>query len=344
MSNSFTSPPVLPDSDLVISGAKIYSQQFNRAGQSLNYSHAEMGGGGLFAHSYPDGQFGIYQTSSASNISRWRVPIMSTHHNIFSLYVRTTGTGSILVQVIHDGVTYSTTHTITAGNEKIDVTITTIDPLVLYAEVIISCTGTGSGMTIESLMGLWSRLSSPLPTTQAQRGSDYLTPVGIGQMAPDKTLSSRLMHRLRVNIITLKNRPRVLFNWAALGVTQTGFHLPTSSPIYNKGFKGLGIGAADATLAHSYVFDGSRIAGYQLSVHLYVINYSSPFDIYVCGQEVTISSSGWSDYTLNIPYILSEYQGSIPLYKMGVTRSDGLAIPDNGGTDPLITSLSIWGP
>ena len=348
MSNTFPSTLDLPDQDTAISGSQIFNTDIKKTVESLNWGHAHIGTGTLYSQTFHNKTFQTADTSSSGATLRVRVPVISSHHTTLQVLTVHSGAGTVDV-AINDGSSTTTTNIAMADTGSLNVLSITENEITSvslgsngYLTVNIGLTATVATLTklrINTITLRWKPLTSPLPTTQATLGSNKYTPFAPARYNADTALPSFLGHAVIDNIKTLRERPRVYYAFSGLGAIN---HEPSTPSI---SFVGLTLNSPRNTRAYEYIFSGAEDFEDKLQVHLYSQNYTSDYDIRVCGQTLSITANGWLNFEIDPPLRLSEYSSAmgLPTYEMGLSSS--LNLPrETTVSSAFISSMMIWGP
>lgn len=348
MSNTFPSTLDLPDQDSAISGGQIFNTDIKKMIESLNWGHAHVGSGTLYSQTFHNKTFQTADTSSSGATLRVRVPLISSHHTTLQVLTVHSGAGTVDI-AIDNGSTTTTTNlsmSDTTSLSTLSVTENEITGVSLgsnsYLTVNIGLTATVATLTklrINTITLRWKPLTSPLPTTQATLESNKFTPFAPARYNADTSLPSFLGHTVIDNIKTLRERPRVYYAFSGLG--SINHEVGTQSV----SFVGLTLNSPRNTKAYEYIFSGSDDFEDKLQIHLYVENYTSDYNVRVCGHTLSITANGWLNFEVNPPIRLSEYSSAIdlPVYEIGLSSSLNLPRETTVST-PVITSMMIWGP
>jgi len=348
MSNTFPSTLDLPDQDSAISGGQIFNTDIKKLVESLNWGHAYIGTGSLYSQTFHNKTFQTADTTTSGATLRVRIPVISSHHTTLEVLTVHSGAGTVDI-AIDNGSTTTTTNLAMSDTGSLNVlSIQNNDITGVslgsngYLTINIGLTATVATLTklrINTITLRWKPLTSPLDTTQATLGSNKYTPFAPARYNADTALPSFLGHTVIDNIKTLRERPRVYYAFSGLGAIN---HEPSTQSL---SFVGLTLNSPRNTRAYEYIFSGAEDFEDKLQVHLYVENYTSDYDIRVCGQTLSITANGWLNFEIDPPLRLSEYSSSIdlPVYEIGPSSS--LNLPrEVTVTSAVVTSMMIWGP
>lgn len=357
MSNTFPSSLDLPNQDSAVTGGQIFETDIKKLVESLNWAHANTGTGSLYCGTFRLETFQTIKTTPSGDTLRIRIPTISSHHVSLKVLVAYAGKGTLDVDIDNGGSTV--THNITLATSGSatnvifrefninSVSLGTNGYLTLNVGLtaVTSVSPAFTSLRVNSLLFYWAPLTSPLPTTQAQLGSDYFTPLAPARYDADMALPSFLGHTIIDNINTLRKRPRVYYNFCGLGEIFNDFDPSTAQYLRSYSFAGLSVNSPNSTKSHDYIFQGAQDFDDKLQVHLYVENYTSNFDIKICGHTLTITQNGWSNFEIDLPLSPDDYSDSLglPSYVFGPSSSLGLN-RDTNISSVIITSLAIWGP
>ena len=351
MSNTFPSTLDLPDQDSAISGSQIFETDVKKMVESLNWGHAHIGTGTLYHGTFHNKTFQTVDTNASGATLRLRVPTISSHHTTLQVLTIHAGAGTVDLE-INDGSSSTTTNITMSDTGSLNVLSlneTDVTSVSLgsngYLTINIGLTATVATLTalrINAICLRWKPLTSPLATSQATLGTNKFTPFAPSRYGANCALPSFLGHAIIDNVKTLRERPRVYYNFTGLGLI---YNENSGGLQASVSFVGLTLNSPKTTKAFEYIFQGAEDFEDKLQVHLYVENYTSDFDVRICGHTVTVTGNGWQDYELDLPMIQSEYSNAfeLPVYEIGPSSS--LNLPrETTVTSAVITSLAIWGP
>ena len=352
MSNTFPSTLDLPDQDSAISGSQIFNTDIQKMTESLNWGHAHIGTGSLFSQAFHSETFQTVDTNPSGATLRVRIPIISSHHTTLEVLTVYAGAGTVDISINNGSTTttHNLTMTDTTSLNSVDFAEDEITGINLgsdgYLSLEIGLTATVATLTtlrVNNITLRWKALSSPLPTSEASLGSNTYTPFAPSRYAADTALPSFLGHTIIDNIKTLRERPRVYYNFTGLGDIYNKY--VASVLTLSTSFKGITLNSPQNTKSFDFIFRGAQDFNDKLQVHAYVENYVSDFTVRICGQSVTITGNGWSEHEIDLPLSPSEYSSSLGLPTFEFGPSSSLNLPRQATiTDPIITSLAIWGP
>jgi len=352
MSNTFPSTLDLPNQDSAISGGQIFNTDIQKMTESLNWGHAHIGTGTLFSQAFHKMTFQTVDTNPSGATLRVRIPVISSHHTTLEVLTVYAGAGTVDISINNGSTT--TTHNLsmtdTTNLNTLDFAEDEITGINLgsdgYLSLEIGLTATVATLTtlrVNNISLRWKPLTSPLLNSEATLGSNTYVPFAPSRYAADTALPSFLGHTIIDNIKTLRERPRVYYNFTGLGDIYNRYI--SSVLTLSSSFKGVTVNSPKNTRSFDYLFRGGKDFGDKLQVHTYVENYTSDYDVRICGHTITITGNGWSEHEIDLPLSPSEYSSALglPAFEFGPTSS--LNLPRQATiTDALITSLAIWGP
>ena len=358
MSNSYTSPPDLPNLNTLIAGREIQSTALQRMGELINYSHAFGSTTNTISQTFDDNTC-VRDVASSAILCRWRVPCISSAHSSMTFHFDasvTTGTGLVIL-TITDGVTIGTqTVFITATSTTYHTTTvtysgsTSVDTL----EVTMALEAPSGGeVEVFTITGCWDSLSSPIAAGIAERLTGDITPMGINRLGASNALSSRVALNFKETIETLRKRPRVIWCWS--GITNASGAGATAA----QGPKALGVGDLP-TIHIGQLFQGRlEITGLnKVNLAVYAVGITTKdieFDF--MGAHVVISSNGWTSLTIDpdVDSLVEFNDAQLPIYPISFDLSPWNQGPDSPFIDvtkatgattapiiPYIASFTAW--
>ena len=352
MSNSFTSPPTLPDTGDLISGRVIKTETLARMGNLSNYIHAHGGTSNAISQAF-DQNTCVTSSTTFATLCRWRIPIPSNDHTTIEFHVSakvtTTGTGTIQFSL-------TDSNSVNQGSSTISITSMSFDLATVSHTFSSSTTGSYIDVVMSGKVALaetydldiaivaarFTALSSPLAAGATAQGTDKITPFGANRLGANYPLTARAGVQWRTNIETMRNRKRSLLAWS-------GIENPTS--VFTgrgKGPKSIGYGDTNAFQVQSPLFTN----GGEVTLWIYVVDISGTKKFAFMERIFEVSSNGWNEFTfdpsLNSPSLESQIFG-INLYKLNPNaylESDTLLDSINrqavSNTLPRITAMSVW--
>ena len=352
MSNSFTTPPTLPDTGDLISGRTIKTETLERMGDLSNYLHAYGGTSTAISQAF-DFNTCVTSATTYADLCRWRIPIPSNQHTTIEFHVAakvtTTGTGTIQFTLTDED-------SVSQGTPTISVTATSYSLLSVshtfssattadYLDVVMSgkvATASTYDLDIQVVAARFTALSSPLSAGATAQGTAKITPFGLDRLGNDYPLTARAGVQWRTNIETFRSRKRPLLIWS-------GIENPSS--VFTgrgKGPKSLGYGDTLAFQVQSPLF----VNGGDITLWIYVVDISGTKKFSFMEQLFEVDTNGWNEFTftpsLNSPSAESQIFG-LSLYKLnpnGYLEDDTLLDSITRGASvnnlPRITALSVW--
>lgn len=358
MSNSYTSPPLLPNTSTLGAGSNIETTTLTRIGDINNYLFAVGGTHNILSQSYADQ---TYRQSSTSfvEMSEWRIPTISNSHNQLHVWVygltTTTATGAAVRFTLTIGAS-SSNHSInlTSGTSSVPLVgqgIITHSPAFAdsYATLKVEVqAATGAEIEIQTIMARWVALTSPIASGHHYQVLSRFTPFGVSRLGSDQPLSARAGSQMIENANTLRRRPRSILTWSGVfnAASSTG---PTAGA---NGPELLGIGDIQTLFSYAPLFAGMRQdSTLSIIAHLKASNLSGALTITLFGQPLTVNANGWSTFTLTIQNdrdsISNIFGGDI--YRFGLDNNpqnqdtlDSLSILAGQSSGPQINAVSIW--
>ena len=313
MSNSFTSPPLLTDPGMVVSGKPIRAQEINRLRDSVNYGFAHACTSNAISQSFQD-QSLITDQTSLQTMCEWAIPTASDQHRYLDVYLfgvvnAATLGGEIKITVEINSVSHSQSLTSSlSGTFRDSLTVDFSSPIgaeIAYVTLEMKA-ATGTQIYINDIMMRWRPLSSPLAAGQLSRQSSKFIPGGSNRTTAQQALSSRYGVDLLNNLDHLRRRPRILITWSGVqnaSPAPTGSHPYTGSPPPASGEQYLGAGLANfeggSLRTNAPIFEGTREDG---NLKFFVIfKVSSGTVRFSClNNDVTATGAGWHTQELNI--------------------------------------------
>lgn len=362
MSNSFNTPPDVPNINTLVAGQEIASTTLQRVGSLSNYCHSYGGTSNCVSQYFDDAT--LASTSTSSQVAcRWLIPTISDIHKTMDFAIDANvsgGSGTITIQ-IDDGTTVSSvginvtstssiyhsaslTHTGTTAQETIELLLLVTAP-------------TSHEIRIQSFTAYWLPKGSPLSAGVSTLAgtSNTITPMGINRLGANNALSSRAGLNLRENITTLRYRPRVIWAWSGI------YNASSMSASGAQGPKALGVGDID-TFHVAPLFVGAERDSVtkQVQIEAYIVGLtgSDTIKVQFMGEIITFTSNGWRSKTItpNVDAIRDLSDTFLPYYRIGFDASPTNQSTSNYGfikasdvassgtapTVPYIASLTVW--
>ncbi|QDP58395.1 MAG: hypothetical protein GOVbin564_2 [Prokaryotic dsDNA virus sp.] len=356
MSNTFTSPPNVPDTSDLIAGRVITTTTLARMGDLSNYLHAHGSTSNCISQAF-DANTCVTNSTSFVDLCRWRVPIPSNDHTTIQFHVaaRVTSTGTGTLKF-----TLTDANSVAQGNSSISITSTAST----YAHATVSHTFTSSttavyvdivmqgkvdantyDVDVQVIAARFTALTSPLSAGNTAQGSDKITPFGASRLGANNALSSRAGVQWRTNIQTLRSRKRPLLIWSGI---QNADATPSAFTGRGQSPKSLGVGDCQSMQVQSPLF----IGGGSITLWIYVVNISGTKKFAFMNRLFSVTSNGWNEFNFT-PSLENTTLESVvfgfPLYKINPTAyvesdtlldsADRLAV---SLSLPRITALSVW--
>ena len=347
MSNSFTIPPVLPDSSTVVAGQEISSISLSKMGDLSNYMDAYGGSTNIVSQAYDEDVFIVdYTIVPTLPNSSWRVPSISSKHLSLDVYIIANcslSTSTISIDgdfgsgVINQTITVNTT-----GYSTFSATLTFSSITQLYGDIDLRVYNTLSTAVtrIRTIMIRWSPLASPVSTGSSVLGSDLCTPFGVARLGANQALTSRVGHQLLENINHFRKRPRVLISWS--GLFGTSPITPSTSPP-----RTLGFGDVDILKPLAPYFASVNPSSHQFTVALKVGGSSIPISLTIMGNEInTTGGIGWITQTFTVLIDTDsrslEFNQDLCKWGLDSTQLNITALTSLGSTAGFIESFTLW--
>ena len=327
MSNSYTTPPNLPNTNALIAGRAIESTTTQRMGELVNYCHAYGSTTNCISQTFDD-QTCIRDIASTAQVCIWLVPTVSDQHTSMTFHLDakvTTGTGLVVLTVTDDSAFFDTsTINITATTTTYHTTTITYSgsTAVDYLFVKMSLEApTGGEIEVLTITGAWDSLSSPLAAGVAERDGEIITPMGISRLGANNALSSRAGLNIKESIISLRRRPRPIWVWS--GITNASSAQANAA----EGPQALGMGDLPtihiAQLFQGYLDDSVTS---KIFIAAYVVNITTvdmEFDF--MGDHVVFSANGWQfkNIDVDVNSLVQFLDVGIPIYPVGFDNSQG---------------------
>tara|TARA_Y100001973_G_scaffold3328_2_gene4979 strand:- start:3856 stop:4950 length:1095 start_codon:yes stop_codon:yes gene_type:complete len=326
MSNSYTTPPNLPNTNALIAGREIESTTLQRMGELVNYCHAYGSTTNCISQTFDD-QTCIRDVASSALVCRWLVPTVSDQHTSMTFHIDakvTTGTG-VIILTITDGSTIGTQSIYVTATTTTYHTITVSyggSTSVEYLEVQMGLEAPSSGeIEVLTITGVWDSLSSPLSAGVAERDGEIITPMGINRLGANNALSSRAGLNIKESIISLRRRPRPIWVWS--GIT----NVSSASSNAAEGPQALGMGDLP-TIHIAQLFQGylDDTVTSKVVIAAYVVNITTvdiEFDF--MGDHVVFSANGWQFKSIDVDVnsLVQFLDVGIPVYPVGFDNSQG---------------------
>ena len=352
MSNSFTSPPLLPQALSVIAGEKVINTSIKETLDLCNFTSSFLGTSNLVSQCFDDiGGLSIYRYNSSSTPPssnlEYRVPTISNQHKTLEIYIVglcLSGSGVLDINVSENSI--NTSGSITINNTSYtqystQITLSSISTN--YIDLSFKLTSNSTNVTcIKTIMCRWVELSSPLNAVLQTRDNKNIVPFGLDRVNPNYPLTSRIGHDLRDNILSLRSRPRSIISWSGL------FNTSPSSSLNISPARSIGIGDIKTLRGYSPFFKGASLQDFKFKVAIKAGSTpSNPVKLSILGNTIEINQGGWSMFDLT-PKIEPDqvYSDlfSIELFEFGFDEDqdnfDNLG--NSGNSGDFITAFSIW--
>ena len=351
MSNSYTSPPTLVDPGRVTASQTLRTTEISRLGDLQNYTFAT-GGTSDVLNQYWDLDVFEANDTTDTTICEWYIPRPSNAHNEFKVRIGAHTThGSVATVTLtfpSSSNTYSQWVTITdtsrfgsSFNEMtINVTGSEVDERVLATLQVRSIAPGYIQMAF--IEARWTPLSSPLVTGALIQGADSFIPQGVSRLGADLPLTARFGVETLANITTLRKRGRVLFQWAGARTSRAG-----SNPA-----QGLAIFDPQVMFSNVALFGGmNQIDDLDIDIFIDVVNYSAGSFVDIFGHRLSITQSGWNEYSVKLRLEENSFSNEfrLSMYQVGLDETPNnsgllLSIDNKINTSPLyIRAISIIG-
>ena len=347
MSNTFTSPPTVPDTGDIISGRVIKTASLERMGNLSNYNHAHGGTDSVISQAF-DRNTCVTQSASFVDLCRWRVPIPSEDHGTIDFFiaaqVSSTGTGTVRFTLTDGDATAqgSSTITVTSTGSYIVHSVShtfTSSSSADYVDIVMEGKVASSGtydLDIQTVCARFTALTSPLAATSE------IEPFGLNRLGANQALTARAGVQFRTNINEMRNRKRLLLAWS-------GIENPTSVfSTRGKGPKSLGVGDSYSMQVQSPLYVG----GGQITLWIYVVDISGTKQFAFMNRLFSVTSNGWNEFNFDPSLDSSSLESQtfgISLYKLNPnvylesdTLLDSIQREAVSNSLPRITALSIW--
>ena len=325
MSNSYTTPPNLPNINALIAGQDIESTTLQRIGELINYCHAFGSTTNCISQTFDDNTC-IRNVASSALVCRWLVPTVSDQHKSMTFHIDakvTTGTGAISLIITDGSTSNSVVVYVTATSTTYHTTLlaytgsTSAETLEVQMELEAP---TGGEIEVLTITGVWKSLSSPLSLGVAERDGDFITPMGVNRLGANNALSSRAGLNIKESIISLRRRPRPIWVWS--GITNASSAISTAA----QGPQALGMGDLP-TIHIAQLFQGYLDDSITMKVRIaaYVVNITTgniEFDF--MGDNVVFSANGWQLKAIDVDVnsLVQFLDVGIPIYPIGFDNSD----------------------
>lgn len=362
MSNSFNTPPDVPNINTLVAGQEIASTTLQRVGSLSNYSHSYGGTSNCVSQYFDDDTLASTSTSSKL-VCRWKVPTLSDKHKTmdFAIDAYVSGGSGTITLEIDDGSTLSSVGITVTGTSSTfhSASLThTGTTAVASIELILKVTAPASHeIRVQSFSAYWLPLGSPLSAGVATLAgtSNTITPIGINRLGSSNALSSRSGLNLRENITTLRYRPRVIWTWSGI------YFADSLSANAAQGPKALGVGDID-TFHVAPLFVGAErdsvTKEVQIEAYIEGLTGADTIQVQFMGEIITFSSNGWNNISItpNVDAIRDLSDTFLPYYRIGFDASPTNQSTSNYGfikasdvassgtspTVPYIASITVW--
>jgi hypothetical protein len=339
MSNSFASPPPLADPQTVVAGQPISYGAINSIGQTLNYCFGVGGITNIISQAWSDGSCSQSATTYQA-MCEWKLPQASDLHLDLEVYLLVHGTGSIRLTLDFDSSSDVQEVATSGGSEALYVSTLSLTSFgASFGTLTLEGKATSDTIKIASIMARWAPLTSPLPTSNATVMGNTFKPFGIDRLDDQKPLSARVGHNMISNIDTLRGRLRTWVSWSS--VQNATYINPNPGPAE-------WLGAGDIMrLLTPVAIPWAEVAPQVIYGAIKAEGITTSVDVDLLGQRITLTSNGWSFFTLGLLLEPVDGEFKLPLYQVGLDPTP-LNLVDNqwwdGNTLGVITALCLWGP
>ena len=351
MSNSYTTPPTLVDPGRVTASQTLRSAEIGRLGDLQNYIFATGGTSDVLNQYWDLDVFDVNDTNDTT-VCEWYIPRPSNIHNELKIRLSAHQThGGVATMVLTfptSANTYSQSTTITdssrfqtAFNEiSINVTGSETDERI---KLSLQLRSTAPGyVQIAFIEARWTPLSSPLTAGALTQGADSFIPQGVSRLAADLPLTARFGVETLENLTMLRRRGRTLYQWSGARTSRAG-----SNPAQ-------GVGIFDSQVMYSNValYGGmNQIDDLDIDIFIDVVNYSAGLFIDIFGHRLSITQSGWNEYSVKLRLEENSLSNAfnLSMYQVGLDETPNnsgllLSIDNKINTSPLyIRAISIIG-
>ena len=175
MSNSYTTSELLPDPSSTVAGRVVDYQTPRRLANSINYAFATGGTYNVVSQSYADRTF-IQGSSSLTEMSEWRIPLVSLEHNELEVIVHYDILGSssncslrfvLQVGTVTTAKLLMCPSTAEIASDSFTISMPSSDQY--YATLTVQAQGDSSvnaDLHVKTIVARWKPISSPFSRIQ----------------------------------------------------------------------------------------------------------------------------------------------------------------------------------
>jgi len=333
MSNSYNPSTILADPSSTVAGREVTFETPQRMANSINYCFGRGHCTNVLSQAYGDRSFN-QDASTFTEMSQWRIPLVSLQHNQLECVVNYRLHGSSAncdakFSLDVGGSTASVTinlPTSTNGiaNGTISITMPASDQY--YGTLTMEVVGAGSTAEVQifSVMASWEPLTSPLSAGAKYQYNltDAFYPMGTTRTGTNQALTSRFGHHMIDDIEIVRQRMRSYLTWSGLysASSSSSLSVAAASEIY------VGVGLIGLFASYPLIPTGfEQLQGRKLEAHIRTIG-SITFDFFGNRIEITRTAQtvGWTIVTLEVDNATRSERGdtNAPYYLASIEYSD----------------------
>lgn len=319
MGNTYDATTILADPSSTVAGKEIQFSTPDRMAQSINYSFATGACHNVLSQAYSDKVF-IQDSSSFTEMSQWRIPLVSLEHNElevvmnYRLYGSSSSCNAKITLDVGANTANSTINLATSTNGIANGSVTIVMPSSneYYGTLTIELQGDGSTAEVElfSIMARFKRINSPIPAGQKNQyvTTENFRPFGTVRTDSDNALSSRFGYNMIDNISIMRKRLKSYLTWS--GVYSPSSNQYPSLEDASASVVYIGQGHIGTLFSYPLLPSGwEELVGNKLQLHVRAIG-DVIFEFMgnqIVVDQATSSTVGWSIFELSIDQIdLSE--------------------------------------
>lgn len=319
MSNSYAVSELLPDPSGTVAGKTMDFRTPKRLANSINYAFATGATYNVVSQSYADRTF-IQGSSSLTEMSEWRIPLVSLEHNELEVVVHYDILGSssncnlrfvLEVDTVTSTLLLNCPSTASIASNSFTISMPSSNQY--YATLTVQAQGDSSvnaDLHVKSIMARWKPLSSPLSAgfKNQYETSEQFTPFGVSRTGDEQAFTSRFAHNMIDNVPMLRKRLRNYISWSGCYSSDSntlGNYADAAAPEINIGVGSIGVLRGYPLAPGGY----DSLSHRKLELHVRSIGVSSStprqeFDFF--GNRISFPSSpgtvSWSIHEIDMNY------------------------------------------
>ena len=338
MSNTYISSQLLPDPSSTVAGKAVDYQTPRRLANSINYAFATGGTYNVVSQSYTDRTF-IQSSSSLTEMSEWRIPLVSLEHNELEIVAHYDVLGSssncnlkftLEVGSVTAAITLNCPSTAEITSGSFTISMPSSDQY--YATLTVEAQGDSSAnaeIDVKTIIARWKPISSPISAglKNQYETTEFFTPFGTSRTGINESFTSRFAHNMIDNVPVLRKRLRNYISWSGCYSSDSNIlpsYIDAAAPEIILGVGHIGV-------LHGYPLAPSGFDSLdhrKLELHVRSIGASSSTEFDFFGNRITLTgvagSVNWSIHEIDMDYEKIANRGDIllPYYNASLDDTD----------------------